>query len=310
VPFTADELGFELLDPPPAGPEGRGGAWRKYVGGQPLVFRLVRDLDALAAVEALQRMIFAGIGDLDVLGPGILVVVAETGGEVLGVFRGGSTGEELIGFVVGWGGYVHGRPRIVSDMLGVRADARGGGVGAELKKLQAALALERGFVEIVWTVDPLRAANARLNFEKLGAYCDRYEVDRYGAEFAAGLYGGLPTDRLHVTWPLDSPHVRDRLLGRTTSTTPADVAGLPLFDPAAGPASDRVLVPLPADIDRLLADDPAAAHEWRFRLRTDLTAAFAAGYAIRGFVSSGRTEGEAVYILERQPPTTGADGRG
>src|SRR5215216_3289844 len=46
---------------------------------------------------------------------------------------------------------------------------------------------------------------------------DRYEEDRYGADYATGLYGGLTTDRLHVTWPLKSPRVRDRLLVHTSS---------------------------------------------------------------------------------------------
>ena len=68
--------------------------------------------------------------------------------------------------------------------------------------LLAALALAAGYPEIVWTVDPLRAANARLNFERLGAYADEYLEDLYGADFAPGLYGGLPTDRLLVTWPV------------------------------------------------------------------------------------------------------------
>ena len=196
--FTAEELGFAELEPPPVEPEGRGGVWRKRVGGREIEFRTVRDLAPLAAVEALQRTVFAGIAEVDVAGPGMLVVVPETGGEVIGAYRTGPTGEELVGFVIGWGGYVGGRPRVLSDMLGVRADLRGGGLGAELKKLQAALAVSRGFVDVVWTVDPLRAANARLNFEKLGAYADRYEIDRYGPELATGLYGGLPTDRLHV----------------------------------------------------------------------------------------------------------------
>ena len=69
---------------------------------------------------------------------------------------------------VGWGGFV-GRPRVVSDFLAIRPEARSLGLATELKRLQAAIALSRGFEEIVWTVDPLRAANARLNFGKLGA---------------------------------------------------------------------------------------------------------------------------------------------
>jgi predicted GNAT superfamily acetyltransferase len=300
VLFTAEELGFAELEPPPDGPEGRGGIWGKRVGGRDFAFRTVRDLASLAAVEALQRAVFAGIADVDVAGPGMLVAVAETGGEVIGAYRPGASGEDLVGFVTGWGGYVAGRPRLLSDMLGVRADVRGGGLGAELKKLQAAVAIRRGFLDVVWTVDPLRAANARLNFEKLGAYADRYELDRYGAEFATDLYGGLPTDRLHVTWPLDSPLVHDRLLGRTSLRTAADVAGVPLFDPTDSEYPAQVLVPIPADVDRLLAANPDDARDWRYRVRTALTAAFAAGYAIVGFAGAIGLGNEAALLLERR----------
>ena len=39
-----------------------------------------------------------------------------------------------------------------------------GGLGYALKVLQAAVTLEGGFEEMRWTVDPLRAANARLEY--------------------------------------------------------------------------------------------------------------------------------------------------
>ena len=288
--FTATDLGFA------AGPEG---SWTKAIGGRCITFRRLRRVPELLAVEDLQRAVF-GVEDRDLVAVSQLVVVPETGGEVIGAFAGDDApGDELVGFAVGWGGYRDGRPRLVSDLLGVRGDLRNRGLGAELKRLQAAVALAGGFPEIVWTVDPLRAANARLNFEKLGAHADRYEVDRYGAGYAAGLYGGLPTDRLHVTWPLLTPRVRDRLLGRSRPTALADVAGLPCFDPAAD--HPRALVLLPADVDRLLVRDPDAVLRWRLALRETLQRAFVRGYAITGFVAGVDEErGLAAYVLERR----------
>lgn len=287
VPFTAADLGFE--------DRGNDG-WRARVGDRDVAFRPLRRLPDLLAVEELQRAVF-GVTDRDLLPASALVVVPETGGETIGAFVvDGDGGSELVGFVAGWGGFRDGRPRLVSDMLGVRADRRHAGLGAALKRLQAASALARGFVEIVWTVDPLRAVNARLNLEKLGAVADRYEEDRYGAGYGAGLYGGLPTDRLHVAWPLRSDRVRDRLLGRTRQTTPEEVADLPRFAPGAG--APRALVPLPPDVDRLLARDPAAALRWRLSLRENLQRAFAEGYAVVGFVAD-RERDEAWYVLER-----------
>jgi predicted GNAT superfamily acetyltransferase len=183
-------------------------------------------------------------------------------------------------------------------MLGVRVDLRGSGVGAELKGLQAAVALESGFAEMIWTVDPLRAPNARLNFEKLGATANRYEEDRYGADYAAGLYGGLPTDRLHVTWALDSPRVRDRLLGQAKTTTLADIAGLTHFDPDAN--VDRALIFFPADVDRIVTFDPNLALRWRLTLRETLPLAFALGFKITGFVAEVDEERDYVaYVIER-----------
>src|SRR4029453_14995835 len=127
----------------------------------------------------------------------ILITVHETGGEVLGVFD----GERLVGFVSGWGGYVDGRARLVSDLMAVEVGYRGG-IGFALKGFQAMVAFRAGFEELVWKVDPLRAANARLNFERLGAYARKYIENVYGEHFGEGPYGGLPRDRLPAPWPV------------------------------------------------------------------------------------------------------------
>ncbi|MDP9368752.1 MAG: hypothetical protein M3Q03_10840 [Chloroflexota bacterium] len=294
LPFSAEDLGFV-----PIGNEGS--AWRATVGGQRMLFCLLSRVGDLTPVEDLQRTVF-GVTDLDVIPASELVVVPETGGAVIGVFPDGAGTDAVpLGAAVAWGGFVEGRPRLVSDLLAVRAEGRGAGVGTALKRLQAAVALERGVAEVVWTVDPLRAANARLNFEKLGAHADRYEEDRYGAGFGAGLYGGLPTDRLHVIWPLTSLHVRDRLLGRTIPRTLVDVAGLPVVESAGPlPEASRALVHLPGDIDALLATDPEAAAHWRFALRETLQRAFAAGFAIVGFVAGAGPDGLGAYVIEHR----------
>ena len=294
LPFTAADLGFASVGD---------GAWRKTVGGIEVTFRLLERVPELLAVEDLQRQAF-GVSDRDLVPASELVVVPETGGAIVGAFLGDGPDDELVGVAVGWGGFVGGRaagrPRLVSDMLAVRVDRRNAGLGAEIKKLQGAIALAAGFPEMVWTVDPLRAGNARLNLEKLGAHADRYEVDRYGTGYGAGLYGQMPTDRLHITWPLTSPRVRDRLLGRTTPLARDDVADLAHFAPAAGPAVARALVYLPADIDRLLAWDPNSALRWRLTLREALQLAFAQGFAITGFVSGIDAERDlAAYVIER-----------
>ena len=263
--------------------------WQKVLRGRLLTFRLLHDWADFEAVERLQRAVF-GVSDHDLIAASILIVIPKTGGQILGAFA----DDDLVGFLTAYGGYVARRPLLVSDMLAVAPTWRGG-LGFALKTLQAALALADGFREITWTVDPLRAANARLNFERLGAQALEYHNDFYGSDFASGLYGGLPTDRLVVTWPLDQPHVADRLLGRHVPCDPGALDALPMF---TTPGSAQTRVPIPADIDSLVARDLDAARDWRFRVRAALHEAFAAGYAITGFASA-RDGGEGQLLLSR-----------
>ena len=208
-----------------------------------------------------------------------LLSVAETGGAVIAAYL-AEEPDRPVGVLIGWGGF-SGRPRIVSDFLAVRPEARNLGLGVELKRLQAALAIERGFEEIVWTVDPLRAANARLNFSKLGAISRHYEIDRYGSEFAAGLYGALPTDRLHLTWEITSPRVIARLRGEIPAGEVARFANDRQYTP--GIEGNVALVDIPRDIDALVAESASDAWDWRMRVRSSLTEAFAEGFTITGF---------------------------
>ena len=59
-------------------------------------------------------------------------------------------------------------------------------------------------------------------------------------------------------------------------------------------------VDIPADIDLLLTENPALAHDWRMRVREALLAAFADGFAITGF-QPAPSSGHPALILERLP---------
>jgi predicted GNAT superfamily acetyltransferase len=293
---TPARLGFHEVHTPQSDRESP--IWKKDVGGREVTFRFLRTVGELAVAEYLQRDVF-GVSDVEIVSAGELVVVHETGGEVIAAFGEQDGVEQPLGCLIGWGGYFDRRPRVVSDFMGVRRDVRSGGIGTELKRLQAAIALERGFVEIVWTFDPLRAPNAWLNFEKLGAYSDHYEENRYGS-FAPELYGDMPTDRLFVTWPIAAPNIQERLLAPPAPRSVADLAGVDRFD-AKKLEVERALIHIPKDIDRVLADDPPAALEWRLRLRNQLPRAFAAGLAITGFAPDADPERElAAYLIERK----------
>jgi hypothetical protein len=64
-------------------------------------------------------------------------------------------------------------------------------------------------------------------------------------------------------------------------------------EPAATPSTEAVReIPTPDDIVVLRRTDPAAALEWRRRLRADLGGALAAGCRITGFTRAG------AYVVE------------
>jgi predicted GNAT superfamily acetyltransferase len=265
--------------------------WIAQTRGGPVQVRILRTLRDLEHAERLQELVFE-VEPRDLIPANELVVVAETGGVVLGAFLPDNP-DTALGVLVGWGGFVD-RPRIVSDFMAVLPQARNLGLAETLKRLQAAYALAHGFQEIVWTVDPLRAANARLNFGKLGAEARHYEFDRYGTGFAAGLYGDMPTDRLHCTWEITHPSVIARLLGQTpVSGSPDDVA-VPEF--SGGTSADRCYVSIPADIDVLLRDDPERARAWRMRVREALTATFAEGFVVDGFRAASEERPPALLL--------------
>jgi predicted GNAT superfamily acetyltransferase len=267
--------------------------WVRSTRGREIHFRLLHSLADLVHAERLQEEVF-GVSERDLIPANELIVVPETGGAVIAAFPSDAP-NRAAGVVLGWGGFV-GRPRVVSDFLAIRLEARSLGLATDLKRLQAAIALSRGFEEIVWTVDPLRAANARLNFGKLGATAHQYEIDRYGSTFAASLYGGLPSDRLHVTWDIVSPRVISRLLGQDDVQDPSPADASP-FLPAIN--EDVALVTIPTNIDALLAAGPDEALAWRLRLRDSLCQAFAAGFAITGF-RPALSGGDPAYLLERR----------
>lgn len=277
--ITAQALGFSLT----------GDGWRRTVSGRELRFRRVRTRADFEQCERLQREVF-GVSEHDLASFSILVMIPKTGGEVLGAFD----GPRMIGYIQGYGGYVDGKPRLISDLMAVEPEYRGG-LGYALKTLQAAVAIEAGFPEIGWTVDPLRAANARLNFERLGAYANEYIENLYGEDFAAGLYGGMPSDRLVVTWPLTSERVRQRLLSGYQPLAPDALDRVPDYGPQA---PDQARLAIPSDIDALLVRDPEEALTWRYRTRATLESAFADGYAITGFAGQ---PGNAIgrLLLER-----------
>lgn len=217
----------------------------------------IRELSGLAemrAAEDLQRAVWGADDPPD--NSDLLLVVQHEGGLVAGAFAEGRMLGFLFALPTATPGVQH------SHRLAVLPQARGLKLGARMKWFQRDWGLAHGVDLVRWTYDPLRAVNAGLNIAGLGAQVRTYHRDYYGP--MVGINAGLPSDRIVAEWRLTAPEVAARAAGERPVMT-----GHP--------------VPIPRDIDALIAADPAAALQARMQLRATLEAAFAAGQAIIGF---------------------------
>ena len=246
----------------------------------------------LKAVEELQRIVW-GAADIDILSPLSLRASLETGALLLGAFDGAT----LAGFVYAFPGYRHRQIELHSDMTGLRPEYRDRGLGYQLKLAQREWALERGIPIVTWTFDPLRSRNAYFNFHKLGAISDSYRVNFYGEDSTSFLHQNS-TDRLWVTWDLDSARVRNRLAGIKPPEIQAPLVisigpnqePLPRLEPLDTP---QVALEIPLDPDAL---EPSLARLWREVTRAAFLERIAAGYVVTD-AQQGR------YLLSRLPET-------
>ena len=234
--------------------------------------RALRSQDDFAAAVALQRATW-GENFSEIVPPAILWAVQNVGGIAAGAF---DEHDALQGMVFGVSGVRNGELAHWSDMLAVRPDARGAGIGIALKRFQRDALITLGIRRAFWTFDPLEARNAHINFARLGVIAREYIRDAYGASDSV-LHQGIGTDRLVAEWVLDSARVRAALDG---ISAPADVA--------------TEEVEIPGNIQRLKAADPAAARAWREKTREQFDALLARGYVVLGF---RRTEDAGHYLL-------------
>ncbi len=273
--------------------------------------RPIETEDEYHAVEQLQRDIW-GAPDIEILGFESLMIAHKNGGVMLGAFdtaakAGGQ--ERMIGFVFGFVGLTaNGRLKHCSHIAGVLPAYRDRNVGYALKLKQRERVLAQGIDLITWTFDPLESRNARFNFHKLGATCQTYLRNLYGAMRDA-LNAGLPSDRFQVDWRIASPRVEARLRGENRAASPSLLMadGVPLINPTgdelpypAGEAAveaERALIQIPSDFQSLKAADKNLALEWRLHTRELFEEAFANGYTATDLLLE---DGRSYYLLEAQ----------
>lgn len=263
-----------------------------------IVFRDIEQLSEMREVESLQKTIW-GVEDLDILPALAMRPLIEVGGILMGAFD----KDRMVGFVFGFPGHHNGENIIHSDMLGVLPEYRSFSLGYRLKLAQRERALAMGIETITWTFDPLRARNARLNFARLGVTANRYEIDYYG-ETSSALHR-LGTDRLWVTWALNSERVIERIQQHRTTgpLLPQNNRILVARGNQQEPRLDLVLnrdtalIEIPTDFDELLTGQPVIAQDWRLATREAFTKALSAGYIVKDFVVDQQAR-NATYILK------------
>jgi len=267
-----------------------------------ITIRAITDAAGLRQVEQLQRDVW-GMPDLEVVPSHQLVAAVAAGGVVLGAFD----DRMLLGFCYGFIGLRDGRLLFYSHMAGVRPGHQNRDIGFLLKRAQRQAALDLGLDRMVWTYDPLQAANAAFNLRKLGATAARYYVDYYG-EMPDALNRGVPSDRLEVDWSLRDPAVAARMAGshrpREWPEAPAGLEAVPHHDllapgdPSLHLDAPVVRLEIPRAFGDLKTRAPEVALAWRSASRATFLHFLSRGYRAVDFLwRPGEPAGS--YILER-----------
>jgi len=243
--------------------------------------------------EELQKEVW-GFKDRDLIPLLQLAAAHQVGGTVIGAFD----GDTLVGFVYGFLGYAARSLVLHSEMLAVKPAYRNLGIGYKLKLAQRTQTLAQGITRrITWTFDPLQSRNAHFNLTKLGALADEYRIDFYGQTSSSFLHSNS-TDRLWMSWLLDSQRVKQRLEGSSVMP-PALAEAVPLIRVGPDLSPQRVgspgqlkgvsaLIEVPYDIDALQGEDPALAARWRAATRWAFNQQLASGYLVEEFYRQDR----------------------
>jgi predicted GNAT superfamily acetyltransferase len=282
-------------EPPPiTGPDG-------------ITLRRLETIEEYEDAVALQDEIW-GAGFSDRVPAAILRVAQKVGGVSAGAF---DESGRMLGFVFGLTGVRTGRLVHWSDMLAVREDARGRHLGDRLKYYQRDLVRAIGVETMLWTFDPLVARNAHFNLNRLGARVAEYVPNLYGSNTGSVLHGGLPTDRFIAEWDLTAPrHTPKNGVPPSAASAAADSPvvnvssgeQVGLIDPL--PATPRVRVQVPHDIELVHALGADTALAWRLATRDAFLHYLGRGYRVARF---DRGDGIVLpaYELEYNPPPIG-----
>lgn len=261
--------------------------------------RDLHDIDDYRKVVDLETRIWGYTDMVDVVTLPVFIITVKRGAILIGAF---DDQDQMIGFVYSIVGVKNGKPMQWSHMAGVVPAHRSRGLGRELKLAQRERAIAGGFDLIEWTFDPLQAANAHLNFAKLGVVCDEYAVNIYG-ESSSALHRGTPTDRFVVQWNIREPHVERRITGDPALRARSeDAARAPTVNCDGRVDLDiderRVWVEIPTGFTEMQQQTPDRALEWRMQTRAIFQSYFGRGLRAVDFeLLKGDAKGR--YLLAR-----------
>ncbi len=276
--------------------------------GGPIEIRDIALISQVRQIEEVQKEVW-GFSDRDVVPSDQLLIAKEVGGLLIGAF----VEETLVGFAYALLSIERDRLQFHSHMLAVKPAYRNLGLGYKLKLAQRERALARGIARMTWTFDPLQCMNAHFNLAKLGVVSNRYKINCYGESTSSFLHRH-GTDRLWVTWYLDSVRVCRRLeAGTHDRSLPAGLDEVTHLvelggdDTPHGPeitqliGQRQVLIEIPEDIGTLELRDSSLAMAWRDATRRAFTAAIAAGYLVEEFYTGTRDHRRfGIYVLTLQ----------
>jgi len=264
----------------------------------------IRPVETRAEYEScveLQRETW-GRSFSDVVPVSMMGIAVKMGGICLGAFDRSGV---MLGFVFGVTGPKDGGIAHWSHMLAVRGEARNAGIGRRLKLAQRAALAEQGVDTLYWTFDPLVARNAHFNLNRLGATIAEFVPDMYGAS-DSDLHR-LGTDRFVARWSLSGGTAEGRSPAGEHLGSGYPCMGKPGCNGRVPSGADMIEVPVPRDIDAVVAGRFERALAWRRSNRKALMSLFSKGYEIVGF-RVGEEHGR--YLMARGSGASGKSGNG
>ncbi len=242
-----------------------------------IIIRKITSFEELLLVSRLEKKIWG----MEPVPAHQTLAIVKNGGLMLGAFL----EEELIGFNYSFPGFDGVKYYLYSHMTGIHPGYRRLGIGFQLKKQQQMEARLLGFSLIKWTYDPLEGANAFFNLAKLRGVASAY-MDNYYGDLNDSINSGLPTDRFELNWWAER---QDRIelqlsdacemcsIRYTEHTKYPVISQINTLSEWCGRST--ILVPIPADFQKLKENDMQLAYDWRIKTRALFHSLFKEHYA-------------------------------